>query len=110
MLDRKNLKEFIDIAQATVNIIAVIVAATWAYMLFIQQREITTKLKIDLNIIYRDVAEDKTWLRSEVILENVGKTILRARKIEARLQLVEPLDNIIVQKLKAGEQYCRSRI
>lgn len=54
-------------------------------------------------MIYRDVIDGKTWLRREVLLGNVGKTMLRAREIEARIQIVEPLDDIIVQKLEAGE-------
>jgi hypothetical protein len=33
----------------------------------------------------------------------VGKTILRVREIEARIQIVEPLDGIIVQKLAAED-------
>ena len=103
MIDRRRLKDLIEIVQSAVNILAIIVAGSWAYMLFIQHREIMPKVKIDLHIVYRDIIDDKTWLRSEVFLENVGNTMLRVREIEARIQLVEPLDDVIVRRLQAGE-------
>lgn len=102
-MDRKHIKEYIELVQSIVNIIAVIVAAIWAYMLFVQHRETAPTAKVDIKILYRDVIDGRTWLRSEVLLENVGKTMLRAKSIEARIQLVEPLDDAILQRIEAGE-------
>ena len=87
---RTTLKDWVDIAQSVVTIVAVIVGGIWTYDVFIKERRDYPHANIEHKITHLSLANKNWLLRVGLDLTNAGNSLMRIDESFIRIQQILP--------------------
>lgn len=96
------LKQTLEIIQSVATILALAVGAAWGLHIYNEQREAHPQLNLDHNVHSFQLNEDYQMLHVAVAHENRGKTLIRLRGGDIRIQQVLPLSSTMAESLAQG--------
>src|SRR5215467_13009103 len=101
-LDR--IKKLLEVAASVLTLIAVIVGATWTYVLFVRTRQRYPSANLTQQIEYRVLTEDHAWLRVTVTVQNVSKVLLSLVEATCWIQQVKPVGDDVLAAIEADKE------
>ncbi|GEM_PF-1955595 len=90
LLETKSISDLVELIKNIVYIFAIIVGAIWTYVLFYKNREKDPKANISLNIEHLEVNENQNLIRTNIIIENIGKVLIPVVSMDVRLMQILP--------------------
>jgi hypothetical protein len=97
------MKETVEFLATVLTLLAIIFGGSWSYVLFIRTRQKYPSANISQGITYREITDDKLWVRVTVTLQNTGKVLLSLVSGVSWIQQVAPLDAETSEKIKNVE-------
>jgi hypothetical protein len=87
---RTTLKDWVDVAQSVVTIVAVIVGGIWTYDVFIKERRDYPHANIEHQITHLALSDKQNLLRVGLDLTNAGSSLMKIDHSLIRIQQILP--------------------
>lgn len=88
-------KDWVDIVQSIVTIVAVIVGGIWTYQLFIKERRDYPHANVEHKVSHLALPEKKRLLRVGLELTNAGSSLMDIDQAIIRIQQVLPVTSCV---------------
>jgi hypothetical protein len=96
-------KDWVDIAQSIVTIIAVFVGGLWTYDVFIKERHDYPHANIEHKITHLPLTDDKRLLRVGLELTNAGSSLMEIGQSIIRIQQILPVTSCLNDPCAASQ-------
>lgn len=97
------LKDWVDIAQSVVTIVAVIVGGLWTYDVFIKERHDYPHANVEQKITHLTLPDKENLLRVGLDLTNTGNSLMAIDQSIVRVQQILPLASCAAEPCAASQ-------